>query len=117
MSTTESTTPSPRLQEFQTEVDSMKVDGGKANPERTWTIIGALLMIAGVVLSLIAWLNISGSKTGAWTDDFAAMIGAVHRDVTTPVLPVLAGPAHLRAARADRSDAREELTPLWDLRP
>jgi hypothetical protein len=73
MSTTESTTPSPRLQEFQTEVDSMKVDGGKANPERTWTIIGALLMIAGVVLSLIAWLNISGSKTGAWTDDFAAM--------------------------------------------
>jgi hypothetical protein len=73
MSTTESTTPSPRLQEFQSEVDSMKVDGGKANPERTWVILGALLMIVGIILALVSWLNIQGSKTGSWTDDFQAM--------------------------------------------
>jgi hypothetical protein len=72
MSNTEST-PSARLQEFQTEVDSMKVDGGKANPERVWTTIGSLLMIAGIVLALIAWLNIQGSGKGAKTDDFATM--------------------------------------------
>ena len=64
MSNTE-TTPSARLQEFQTEVDSMKVDGGKVSPERTWTVIGSLLMIVGIVLALIAWLNIKGSGKGA----------------------------------------------------
>lgn len=72
MSNTE-TTPSARLQEFQTEVDSMKVDGGKANPERTWLTIGSLLMIVGIVMALIGWLNIQGSGKGAKTDDFLAM--------------------------------------------
>lgn len=72
MSNTE-TAPSDRLQEFQGEVDAMKVDGGKSNPERVWTTIGSLLMIVGIVLSLIAWLNIQGSGKGAKTDDFAAM--------------------------------------------
>ena len=72
MSNTE-TTPSARLQEFQGEVDAMKVDGGKANPERTWLILGSLLMIAGIVLSLIAWLTLQGSGKGAKTEDLIAM--------------------------------------------
>lgn len=72
MSNTEST-PSARLQEFQTEVDAMKVDGGKANPERIWTTIGSLLMIAGIVLALVAWLSIQGSDKGAKTEDLATM--------------------------------------------
>lgn len=72
MSNTE-TTPSARLQEFQGEVDAMKVDGGKANPERTWLILGSLLMIAGIVLSLIAWLTLQGSGKGAKTEDLVAM--------------------------------------------
>ena len=57
----DTTNPSPRLQEFQSEVDSLKVTGGKANPERTWVIIGALLMIAGIVMSIISYASISGS--------------------------------------------------------
>jgi hypothetical protein len=73
MSTTEPTTPSPRLQEFQAEVDSMKVDGGKTNPERTWTILADIGMLAGVIMTLVAWLNIQGSTRGAWTNDYAAM--------------------------------------------
>ena len=51
----------------------MKVDGGKANPERIWTTIGSLLMIAGIVLALIAWLSIQGSDKGAKTEDLATM--------------------------------------------
>ena len=70
MSNTEST-PSARLQEFQTEVDAMKVDGGKANPEGTTT--GALLMTAGIALAPIAWLSIQGSDKGAKTEDLATM--------------------------------------------
>jgi hypothetical protein len=72
MSNTE-TTPSARLQEFQGEVDAMKVDGGKANPERSWLILGSILMLAGIIISLIGWLNIQGSGKGAKTDDFLAM--------------------------------------------
>jgi hypothetical protein len=48
---------SPRLQEFQNEVNQLKVTGGRSNPERTWTIIGGLMMIAGLVITLIAWLR------------------------------------------------------------
>ena len=76
MSTTE-TTPSARLQEFQGEVDAMKVDGGKANPERTWLILGALLMIAGIVLSIISYASISSSAPlkgqTVFTADYAAL--------------------------------------------
>ena len=64
---------SPRLQEFQREVEDLKVTGGKANPERTWMILGAIGMVVGVVLSLVGWLNTGGSDVqGDWFD-FAAM--------------------------------------------
>ncbi len=73
----DTTNPSPRLQDFQSEVDSLKVTGGKANPERTWVIIGALLMIAGIVLSIISYASISGSAPlkgqVVFVDDYAAL--------------------------------------------
>ena len=43
-------------QEFQREVDGLKVTGGKASPERTWSIVGGLLLLAGLVITFIAWL-------------------------------------------------------------
>ena len=76
MSATESTA-SPRLQEFQSEVDSLKVTGGKANPERTWVILGALLMIAGIVLTIVSYSSASSSAPSkgqtVYTADFAAL--------------------------------------------
>jgi hypothetical protein len=73
----DTTNPSARLQEFQSEVDSLKVTGGKANPERTWVIIGALLMIAGIVLSIVSYASISSSAPlkgqVVFTDDYAAL--------------------------------------------
>jgi uncharacterized membrane protein YidH (DUF202 family) len=60
---------SPRLQQFQSEVDQLKVTGGKANPERTWVIIGALLMIAGIVVTLLSYLLTHSSTIQAeWAD-------------------------------------------------
>ena len=69
-----STTPSsPRLQEFQSEVDKLKVTGGKANPERAWLILATLGMIVGIVLSLVGWLSTGGTTSTLEIADFSAM--------------------------------------------
>ncbi|MCU1461924.1 MAG: hypothetical protein JWO37_1999 [Acidimicrobiales bacterium] len=62
-------TISPRLQQFQAEVEQLKVTGGRANPERMWAIVGVLAMAAGVVLSLVAWILTQGTTS---TLDFAS---------------------------------------------
>jgi hypothetical protein len=59
---------SPRLQQFQAEVEQLKVTGGRANPERTWSIVGALGMAVGVVISLIAFIATNGTTSSL---DFA----------------------------------------------
>ena len=66
---TPETPTSPRLQQFQAEVEHLKVTGGKANPERTWSILGGLAMAIGVVLSLLAWILTQGTESSL---DFAS---------------------------------------------
>jgi len=60
---------SPRLQQFQAEVEQLKVTGGRANPERTWAIIGGLAMVAGVVITALSWALTQGTES---TLDFAS---------------------------------------------
>ncbi|MCU1373241.1 MAG: hypothetical protein JWO68_527 [Actinomycetia bacterium] len=73
MTVTESTNGeqelSPRLQQFQAEVEQLKVTGGKSNPERSWQIVGALAMTVGVVVSLVAWILTQGTESSL---DFAS---------------------------------------------
>jgi uncharacterized membrane protein len=73
MTVTESTNGeqelSPRLQQFQAEVEQLKVTGGKSNPERSWQIVGALAMVVGVVVSLVAWILTQGTESSL---DFAS---------------------------------------------
>ncbi len=64
---------SPRLQEFQREVDGLKVTGGKATPERTWSIIGGLLLLAGLVITFIAWLLTRGTSNSLEIADYNAL--------------------------------------------
>ena len=64
---------SPRLQEFQREVDGLKVTGGKASPERTWTIIGGLLLLAGLVITFLAWILTHGTKSSLEIADYNAL--------------------------------------------
>jgi hypothetical protein len=69
-----STTPSsPRLQEFQSEVDKLKVTGGRANPERAWLILSIIGMLAGVVVTLIAWITTHGSVSTLEFADYNAL--------------------------------------------
>jgi uncharacterized membrane protein len=60
---------SPRLQQFQAEVEQLKVTGGRANPERTWSIVGAVAMVIGVVMSLVSWILTQGTESSL---DFAS---------------------------------------------
>ena len=60
---------SPRLQQFQSEVEQLRVSGGKANPERTWSIIGGLLMVAGLIIIIVSYSQTHSSKVaGDWAD-------------------------------------------------
>ena len=59
----------PRLRQFQADVEELKVTGGRATPERTWMIVGAVGMIAGVVVTALAWV-LTQSTTS--TLDFAS---------------------------------------------
>ena len=59
---------SPRLQQFQSEVDQLKVTGGRANPERTWMIVGIVLMITGLIVTLVSYTATHGSTN---SQDFA----------------------------------------------
>jgi hypothetical protein len=54
---------SPRLQQFQAEVEQLKVTGGKANPERVWMGLSIAAMLGGVVLSLIGWIATQGTES------------------------------------------------------
>jgi hypothetical protein len=60
---------SPRLQQFQAEVEQLKVTGGRANPERAWSIVGGLATAVGVLLSLLSWILTQGTESAL---DFAS---------------------------------------------
>ena len=70
---------SPRLQQFQAQVDDLKLSGGKANPERTAIRLSVALFIAAVVLSLVAFSQSSNAADARDQTDFVilALLGVV----------------------------------------
>lgn len=46
---------SPRLREFQEQVDELRLSGGRANPERRAVRVGVVLFLAAVALELVAY--------------------------------------------------------------
>ena len=55
---------SPRLQEFQAQVDELKLTGGGANPERTAVRVAVALFIAAVVIEIVAFVGSSNTALG-----------------------------------------------------
>ena len=66
---------SPRLQQFQEEVDGLKVTGGKANPERTGQMLGGVLMVVGLILGFYAYFGLSHPASGPLQQGDATVIG------------------------------------------
>lgn len=52
---------SPRLQEFDAEIQKLQVDGGRANKEKTGLTAGIVLFVIAVVLELIAFFSSSSA--------------------------------------------------------
>jgi hypothetical protein len=66
---------SPRLRQFQDEVDQLRVSGGKANPERIGRAIGVLLMVAGLGVGIYAYFGLSHPTTNPLQQGDATVIG------------------------------------------
>ena len=64
---------SPRLQQFQSEVNDLKVTGGRANPERTGVVIGVLLMAVGVVITIISYTSTHSTTNTLEHADYNAL--------------------------------------------
>ena len=69
----------PRLQEFQAEVDAMKVSGGGANPERIGMILAILMFAAAFVIEIVAFSGSSSASDPQDQTDFVilALLGVV----------------------------------------
>lgn len=68
---------SERMREFQSEVDGLKVGGGRANPERTWQRVGIVGMVAAIVIDVIAYFGSHGTTDPLSQRDYLviAMLG------------------------------------------
>jgi len=70
----DSTGTTPRLKEFRAEVEGIGVTGGGANPERTGTVAGLVLLVLGLVVALVAALSQRGESSAG---DANAMLAEV----------------------------------------
>ncbi len=61
---------SSRLNEFQAEVDSLKVGGGRANPERAWLKLSIAAWIIALAIEVYAWSGSHGTTDALSQRDF-----------------------------------------------
>jgi hypothetical protein len=76
---TDGSVASERLREFQTEVNQLRVTGGRANPEKNGLILGIVAWAAAVVLELIAYFTSHGTDSALEQRDMIilALFGVV----------------------------------------
>ena len=69
----------PRLQEFQEQVDDLRLAGGKANPERTAVRLSLALFAAAVIIEIVAYSGSTGSSNSLEQNDYLilAILGVV----------------------------------------
>lgn len=57
-------TDQARIDEFRAEVDALKVKTSSGDAERILQIVGAVLMVAGIVVALVAYVTANGQDSG-----------------------------------------------------
>ncbi len=70
---------SPRLQEFNREIEKLQVSGGRANKEKTGLTIAIVLFVAAVAVEVIAFIVSSGAEDARDQTDMIilALLGVV----------------------------------------
>ena len=70
---------SPRLQEFQAQVDELKLTGGGANPERTAVRVAVVLFVVAVAIEIAAFAGSSNATDERDQNDLMilALLGVV----------------------------------------
>ena len=76
---------SARMREFQSEVDALKVRGGRANPERTWLKLGVAGLVVSIVLEIVAYVGSHGTTDPLAQRDYiiVALLGVTIAVVST----------------------------------
>ena len=57
-------TDQARIDEFRSEVEALRLKTGAGNSERILQIVGAVLMVAGIVVALVAYITANGQNSG-----------------------------------------------------
>ncbi len=70
---------SPRLAEFQTQVDELKLTGGQANPERTMVRLAVVMFVVAVGIEIVAFSLSSGASDARDQNDYIilSLLGVV----------------------------------------
>lgn len=70
---------SPRLAEFQAQVDELKLTGGRANPERTMVRLSLALFVVAVAIEIAAFSLSSGASDARDQNDYIilSLLGVV----------------------------------------
>ena len=90
---------SPRLEQFRTEVDQLKVSGGRANPERIGRIVGVVLMVVGLGIGVYAYFGLSHPTTNPLQQGDATVVGLLGVSFTvvgTGIFVVFSLPRYFR---------------------
>lgn len=57
-------TDQARIDEFRSEVEALKLKTGAGSSERVLQIIGAVLMVAGIVVALVSYITANNQNSG-----------------------------------------------------
>lgn len=70
---------SPRLDQFQTQVDELKLSGGGANPERMAVRVAIGLFVVAVIIEIVAYFGSTGTDNSLEQNDYLilAILGVV----------------------------------------
>ncbi len=73
------TAESPRLEEFQQQVDELRLSGGRANPERTLVRISVTLFVISLIIEIFAFSESRGTTNSYEQTDMVilALLGVV----------------------------------------
>jgi hypothetical protein len=76
---------SARMREFQSEVDALKVRGGRANPERMWLKVSVVGLVVAIVLEVVAYFGSHGTTNPLTQRDYiiVALLGLTIGVVST----------------------------------